>query len=574
MRHSRWVKLLQLLSSTSRLSTVCTITFNSRRPFTGFVASQLPSRTVTMENQSSLFTYTSGRFLFNEDVRLNERYVPFNVKALEKAAETAIGREHGKVQNTQKMAEGGFNRVLVLRFEDGFEVVAKVPFHIAGPEYFATASEAATLTFLRRQEFPVPEVYHYSAEKDNGIGTEFILVEKVQGVSLRSRWEKLRDKHIIDLGLIIAQLEEKLFKLPFSAIGSFPLFKETSPEANSAHQGEFCIGPIADYTFTHDRRAQLDIGRGPWTSPMQYLQDIGQKEIEWTKTFGKPMEPRFIHNSLVGVQHPDQYMDLLRSYQRLAPHLLPKDDAHILNQPTLRHPDLTPANIIISPKTGSLVSLIDWQHAVVQPMLLAAGIPTDRKPPELPKRLNEIPEAEKETAINLYRRRLLFITYYLATGAHNNVHIKGLHDPLFRFRQLLVDSAGRQWNGDLMSLKGAIIRTTAFWRFLPDVKDVPCPLQFSDGELRDFETLEADWLDASLVRENWRQRVCYMTEEGWVPIEDYEEAKKKLEELKQQIRSLCEGDEDVLNAFERGWPFRDDAKCKRHCNIIHNNMKA
>lgn len=106
-----------------------------------------------------MFSYTSGRYLFSEEARLKERYVKFNVDALQFAAEASVGNEHGKVISINKLAERGFNRVLIVKFKDGFELIAKLPYHIAQPTYFATASEAATLTFLRSKGIPVPEVY-------------------------------------------------------------------------------------------------------------------------------------------------------------------------------------------------------------------------------------------------------------------------------------------------------------------------------------------------------------------------------------------------------------------------------
>jgi hypothetical protein len=96
-------------------------------------------------------------------LRLEQRYVEFNVEALHRAVEAALDNKHGKVANMTKLAEGGFNRVFLLKLEDGFELVAKIPYRIARPKHFTTASEAATLTFLRLKGIPVPEVYSYSS---------------------------------------------------------------------------------------------------------------------------------------------------------------------------------------------------------------------------------------------------------------------------------------------------------------------------------------------------------------------------------------------------------------------------
>lgn len=44
----------------------------------------------------------------------------------------------------EKIAEGGFNKVFLLRSESGREVIARIPTPIAGPPRYTTASEAAT----------------------------------------------------------------------------------------------------------------------------------------------------------------------------------------------------------------------------------------------------------------------------------------------------------------------------------------------------------------------------------------------------------------------------------------------
>lgn len=58
------------------------------------------------------FSYTSGRYLYNENLRFAERYVGFNVEALETIAARSVGRK--KVTDIRKLAEGGFNRVFLL----------------------------------------------------------------------------------------------------------------------------------------------------------------------------------------------------------------------------------------------------------------------------------------------------------------------------------------------------------------------------------------------------------------------------------------------------------------------------
>lgn len=183
----------------------------------------------------TLCSYTSGRFLFHEKLRLEERHVEFNVTALKQAAEASLGKKHGKVIGMSKLSEGGFNRVLTLVLEDGFELIAKIPYHIAVPKYFATASEAATLTFLRSKGILVPKVYGYCANAENPVGTEYILMEKASGVCLKSKWRSMTKQQIGKLAYDFLQMDTKLFETEFGATGSL-YFKDVPIDLRVLHR--------------------------------------------------------------------------------------------------------------------------------------------------------------------------------------------------------------------------------------------------------------------------------------------------------------------------------------------------
>ncbi|RFU30323.1 hypothetical protein B7463_g6034, partial [Scytalidium lignicola] len=67
------------------------------------------------------------------------------------------------------MAEGGYNKIFLLTMDDGHEFIARVP----TPCHFTTASEVATLRFLRNVlQLPVPEIFAYSTSGTNPVGTK------------------------------------------------------------------------------------------------------------------------------------------------------------------------------------------------------------------------------------------------------------------------------------------------------------------------------------------------------------------------------------------------------------------
>lgn len=111
---------------------------------------------------------------------MNERYVKFRPTELQRIAGETVQEDY--CPDITKVAEGGFNKVFLLRAKNGREVIARIPTSIAGPPHYTTASEVATMNFLRTVlRLPVPEVLTYSTSPDNPVGAEYILMERVEG---------------------------------------------------------------------------------------------------------------------------------------------------------------------------------------------------------------------------------------------------------------------------------------------------------------------------------------------------------------------------------------------------------
>lgn len=99
-------------------------------------------------SRDELFAYTNGRFLVNEAHACNRRFVRFNVDQLCSVA-ASVGGPLSPIQAIEKL-EGGFSKALLMRKEDGREIIVKIPFPIAGPPKYTTASEVAVLHYCKR----------------------------------------------------------------------------------------------------------------------------------------------------------------------------------------------------------------------------------------------------------------------------------------------------------------------------------------------------------------------------------------------------------------------------------------
>lgn len=295
----------------------------------------------------------------------------------------------------------------------------------------------------------------------------------------------------------------------------------------------------------------------------------------------------FPHNAIEGIPREIPqgiYIDLLKKYLSLAPYILPQDPADPLNRPTLRHPvcrtmpfcltpeltklDLNPSNIFVS-EEGEITCLIDWQYTTILPLLLVAGNPPmfdnpdseppkDLKQPSLPPDYDTLSAEEKSHADELHRRRMLFWLYMVFNGRDNKPHLKAIQYPLLMPRQHLADRAGRQWTGNFITLKGAILRVVLNWNVILGKRagTVECPVQFTKEEEEEFFALEEQWFQFNILTEHWHSKLDHLGQDGWVRNESYDKVAALNKEFKEEWLARGEDDDDRF-LVEKGWPFQD-----------------
>lgn len=201
---------------------------------------------------------------------MRERHLTFFPDELSKSICIALKRNRADLQAIDKFAEGGFNRIIRATFNDGLEILARLPFKMEAPLHHSVASEVATLAFLRNQGLPVPQVHGYSTTSDNSVGTEFILLEKLEGRPLSDEWFYLPNKTIVKVMKQLVALEQKWLSLRLPAHGSL-YFRHDLPSGDDGvrvdcsleNGSELVVGPSAAYASWYRERANLDVARGP-----------------------------------------------------------------------------------------------------------------------------------------------------------------------------------------------------------------------------------------------------------------------------------------------------------------------
>ncbi|CRG88085.1 hypothetical protein PISL3812_05112 [Talaromyces islandicus] len=412
--------------------------------------------------RDELFTYTNGRFLVDEDRQFARRYRKFNLDAVCDIV-AAAGGSTSRIIAIEKF-EGGFSKALLMKKEDGIELIAKVLCRIAGPAFLTTASEVDTLEYVRNYtSVPVPRVLSWSPHNSNTVGAEYVIMEKAMGIPLFERWGKMAE--IEKLGLIksLAQLEAQL---------------------NVNEQHRICIGPSPERSFGVDAAADLPNGNestnnGPYLGVSIAKQELSR--ITSQSTGNQPMGHR---------GSPKEQIHLLE----IAISLMGMLDSHpVLNQfarPTLWHTDLHMGNIYVAPDNNSRITApIDVQTLSVLPVFLQARWPVFLQPPReytrdlvqpvLPDDFDSLDEEDKVAALHDWTQAKMAKAYEVSTFLENNLAHNAMNVPRV-FRELFI-RIGEISDVGIVPLRECLIEIFQNWSNL----DIPghCPYSFSQEDI-------------------------------------------------------------------------------------------
>ncbi|KAF4228720.1 hypothetical protein CNMCM6805_001903 [Aspergillus fumigatiaffinis] len=472
----------------------------------------------TQQSCAEFFQYTSGRWLWDEEQQLRDRYTPFNVPELQKVAAHSVGAK--ECINMTKLAEGSFNKTFKLSMDNGLNVIARIPHPIAGPKYYTTASEVATMEFARSiLEIPVPRVYAWNADPNHPVGSEFIIMEEAPGANLDDIWHDLPLEEKVAITKDLVSLEKKMLSVSLNKYGNLYFANEliqgaaaadirgiVPEETRKAVQDRFIIGPVAERGYWTKERASMRLDRGPWEMPQQYAISLACREIEWIKQYATPRPHGDPLMSSASQNSPEHHISLLQKYLKVARFLLPEDPD--LVAPHIWHTDLHPGNLFVS--EGRISCVIDWQGIWAAPLLLRARHPRlvdyqgdiVLKPPA---NFNDLDAEQKKTIREKMSKSIVIYLYEKQIAKEAPLLNRVLHL-----------SHGRTRCDPIQ-----------YWRELEF--DFPCPIHFTEEELRTHVEESEGWND---VQEFWNSVANIVTREGWTPNHLYNDAVTLFAELR------------------------------------------
>lgn len=260
---------------------------------------------------------------------------------------------------------------------------------------------------------------------------------------------------------------------------------------------------------------------------------------------------------------PSEHISLLSQFLQLAPHLIPPPDPHTV--PTLRHPDLSLNNIMLAPGSTKIISIIDWQDAVIFPRLMQAGYPQfcEHDPtqpqgmqmPSLPDDFDKMGIEQQNQCKAVVRMEEANLFYTLATDAGNSQHMEVMRLPNLAMQQYLIHQTGLPWDADLINLRMALvgITTPSVWS---EISSAACPVVFSEEERKAAKAESQEWNLSEQLLSQVRDHFG-LDLKGGTELDNFERA---LELNRQARRTFAQqGEEEGLREVAwRNWPLKDD----------------
>ncbi|KAL1874972.1 hypothetical protein Plec18167_005640 [Paecilomyces lecythidis] len=442
--------------------------------------------------------------------------------------------------------------------DDGREIVAKIPNPNAGRKFFTTASEVATMDFMRNiLKTPVPKVLAWSSQADNPVQAEYILMEKAPGVQLNEIWHRLDIEGRLNVVKKIAKYQADWTAVSFSKFGglyykqdliSAPSLVYTDKEGKEVTDERFAVGPSTSRQNTDDGRMEIEFDRGD--SAAEYELATGLRELACIKESTQlPKSPIALYGP--GTYRPckEKKVQAIREYLRIVKYLLPDDKS--IQKPHIWHDDLHLENIFVNPDDPSdILAFIDWQSTelaplydhTIEPYVLEydgpplEGLLERPKFEDVRKLFAEDPESERK-AKSLYLKMNLVALYRFLVHKTNKRLFQALEYRATDSFQLLLFARNLFVDGEATYLA----------------------LLFSDKEIA---TIEADSEGAALginLMRDVQERLGsqFFQEQGLIEHEKIEEAKRELREIKQDLIREYASNEAEANEWEEAWPFDD-----------------
>ncbi len=311
------------------------------------------------------------------------------------------------------LAQGAYNQAYNITAENKATCFRKeYIFRVALPiyPYYKVESDVATTEFVRHAStVPVPVIYAFDSSPNNKLGFEWMLMEKVKGVSLYDVWDSMEYSTKQELTRTVANWMDQISRLRFNKIGSL-YCRQRDQEM------EFYMGPTLHSRLYEGEKLLHNTPRGPFDSLYAFCDtvldsteihindprhsarhaleatmsdndssssqdgssDSSQQDVQKSEgqILAQADEEDRRNERKYGVTEVDLSWlpEELQVYRGLLPKLCPSPPTSEPMITMLTHPDLSTPNIFVN-EFGAPVALIDWERTRIEPIALFNALP-------------------------------------------------------------------------------------------------------------------------------------------------------------------------------------------------------
>ncbi|KAI9368462.1 hypothetical protein BJX61DRAFT_537232 [Aspergillus egyptiacus] len=176
--------------------------------------------------------------------------------------------------------------------DNGSKAIARIPHPVAGPRYSETASEVKHAVSLD----PRLPGFCLSADVDNPVQSEYIIMKEALGEKLEDIWDDLSLEKKVAVVKDLVSLQKRTISVSFNSLyyateairgtAAAEVVGDVPVNVNDAVMRRFVIGPVAERSYWSRERATMKIDRGPY-----FVVSIAHGELEWIKQYAVPRPP-------------------------------------------------------------------------------------------------------------------------------------------------------------------------------------------------------------------------------------------------------------------------------------------
>jgi len=260
--------------------------------------------------------------------------------------------------------QGGFNKIYNIFISGSSE---KLIFRVALPvdPGYKTLSEVATLQWMRQNtNLPVPKVVASDTSRDNSVGFEWILMNKLPGNPLADVWKLVSYQAKEALVKRFAEFSSVLFRKQLSGIGN--IYSASAPK----------VDRIVSAAFFWGNHLRQDVNRGPFSSSKDWVEArLALSEYDCRETLSKYLGKSDVDSDEeADLEDGQRTLEIVNKLRPLVSKILPAGDGQEVEPSILFHDDLNNHNVLVD-ESGALTGVVDWECVSAIPLWKACNYP-------------------------------------------------------------------------------------------------------------------------------------------------------------------------------------------------------